>query len=188
MAIVVSKASRIAAVSGIMGAAIVALSFTGLGYITFIQASLTFLPVFVVFAAILEGPVSGIIAGLVFGLSSLLQAAIAPRSAFDPVFVNPLLSVLPRLPIGLVAYFAYRLFPEKLRLAGLAAAGVAGSLTNTVLVLLMLVLLGLAPFELALTVFVSNGLLEAALGGLACTAILGAWFGLKGGRSKLGAE
>ena len=61
----------------------------------------------VIIGAILEGPVVGLGIGLIFGLFSMLQAAVAPTGVLDPLFVNPLLSVLPRLFIGPVAWLVW---------------------------------------------------------------------------------
>jgi uncharacterized membrane protein len=72
--------------------------------------------------------------GLIFGLFSMLQAAIAPTGVLDPLFVNPLLAVLPRLFIGPVAWLVW-MGLKKWPVVGLIASGIAGSLTNTVLVL-----------------------------------------------------
>lgn len=72
--------------------------------------------------------------GLIFGLFSMLQAAIAPTGPLDPLFTNPLLAVLPRLFIGPAAWAVWSLL-KKWPVVGLIAAGIAGSLTNTILVL-----------------------------------------------------
>ncbi len=67
------------------------------GYIPFFGISITILAIPVIIGAILEGPIVGAGIGLIFGLTSLYQAATAPKSPLDPLFVNPLLSVLPRM-------------------------------------------------------------------------------------------
>jgi len=64
----------------------------------------------------------------------MLQAAIAPTGVLDPLFVNPMLAILPRLFIGPVAWLVWSAL-KKWPVVGLITSGVAGSLTNTVLVL-----------------------------------------------------
>lgn len=62
----------------------------------------------VIIAAILEGPVVGGFVGLIFGLSSMYTAATifaGLPTAF--VFLNPLVSVFPRILIGIAAHYAY---------------------------------------------------------------------------------
>ncbi len=110
------------------------------GYIPFAGISITILSIPVIIGAILEGPIVGAGIGLLFGLTSLYQAATAPKSPLDPLFTNVLLSVLPRLLIGPVAWLVWTAL-KKNKVVGLIAAGVAGSYTNTILVLGMLGLL-----------------------------------------------
>jgi len=110
------------------------------GYIPFFGISITILTIPVIIGAILEGPIVGAGIGLIFGLTSLYQAATAPKSPLDPLFVNPLLSVVPRLFIGPVAWLVWSAL-KKVRVLGLIAAGFIGSYTNTVLVLGMFGLL-----------------------------------------------
>ncbi|HRU29430.1 MAG TPA: ECF transporter S component, partial [Treponema sp.] len=89
------------AVAGVLSAIAIVLGVTRLGFIPwFSGASVTILQVPVIIGAVLEGPLVGFIIGLLFGLSSLLQAAIAPTGPVDVAFTNPLISVLPRLLIG----------------------------------------------------------------------------------------
>lgn len=110
------------------------------GYIPFFGISITILTIPVIIGAILEGPVVGAGIGLIFGLTSMYQAATAPKSPLDPLFVNPLLSVLPRMLIGPVAWLVWSAL-KRWRVIGLLAAGFIGSYANTVLVLGMFGLL-----------------------------------------------
>lgn len=110
------------------------------GYIPFFGISITILTIPVIIGAILEGPIVGAGIGLIFGLTSMYQAATAPKSPLDPLFVNPLLSVLPRMLIGPVAWLVWSAL-KRVKVIGLVFAGFLGSYTNTVLVLGMLGLL-----------------------------------------------
>lgn len=52
--------------------------------------------------------------GLVFGLTSLFVAFTRPSGALDPIFTNPLVSVLPRFLFGFFAYDVLRFFRNKI--------------------------------------------------------------------------
>jgi uncharacterized membrane protein len=179
-------------VTGALGAVAVALSVSGLGYIPwFAGASLSVLAIPAIVGAVIEGPVVGVLVGAIFGLTSLVQAAVNPaKGPLDVFFVNPLISVLPRLFIGLTAWAVFRLFKAKYRAAGAAVAGIVGAVTNTVLVLGALVVAGAIPLALAGTVFVSNGLIEAAASAILTAGIVAAWKGVeeRPGRSRLADE
>jgi uncharacterized membrane protein len=168
-------------VAGALGAVTVALSVAGIGYIPwFSGVSLSVLQVPTIIGAAVEGPVVGILVGAIFGATSLVQSAISPaKGPIDIFFVNPLVSVLPRILVGLAAWLVYSLFRGRLRgLAG-AAAGLAGSLANTVFVLGALVLAGAVPLAVAAGVVVSNGLIEAAVSAVLSSAIVAAWKGVE---------
>ncbi len=122
-------------ITAVLGGITILLGLTHWGFIPWFGGlSLTIMHVPVIIGAILEGPIVGLGIGLIFGLFSMLQAAIAPTGVLDPLFVNPLLAVLPRLFIGPVAWLVWTAL-KKWPVVGLIASGVAGSLTNTVLVL-----------------------------------------------------
>ncbi|MCX7771970.1 MAG: ECF transporter S component [Clostridia bacterium] len=133
------------AVAGVLSAISVILSLTpSLGYIPIPPITITTMHIPVIIAAILEGPVVGGMVGLIFGLSSMYTAATIFAgwpTAFP--FLNPLVSVLPRILIGVVAYYAYvgikKLF--KVKSAAAVAGAVAGTLTNTIGVLGMIYIL-----------------------------------------------
>ena len=71
--------TRKIAITGVMGAISIVLGMTRLGFIPwFSGASLTVMHIPAIIGAIIEGPFVGAIIGLIFGLFSMLQAAIAP--------------------------------------------------------------------------------------------------------------
>ena len=122
-------------IAGVMSAVASFLGGTHLGYIPwFAGAALTIMHVPVIIGTVLEGPLVGVITGLLFGLSSLVQGAIAPTGPIDPLFTNPLISILPRLLIAPVVWLVYMGISRWSRIAGLVVAAVSGSVTNTVLV------------------------------------------------------
>lgn len=190
-----NKNIRKISVAGALSALVLLLGFSKLGIIPwFSGASITILHLPVIIGALVEGPVVGGIVGAVFGIYSLVMAATSPAGALDPFFVNPLVSVLPRILIAVVAWAVYAGFCkiEKLpKIVGCAIASFLGSLTNTVLVLGTLVLIPECPltFEVALAVVVGNGILEAVAATIISTAVVSAWKHISGRKtSKLTEE
>ncbi|HSV56493.1 MAG TPA: ECF transporter S component, partial [Magnetospirillaceae bacterium] len=186
-----------------MGAVSVVLALTPLGYLPWFGGiSLTVMHIPAIVAAVLEGPWSGLAVGLIFGVTSLVRAAVAPIGPLDPLFTNPLVSVLPRLLIGPAAWVVFAAFRGRLRPMAAAAAGAAGSFVNTTLVLSMLGLtaaaqisglIGVEPGALPTVlagIAVSNGLPEAAAAAVFTGAVVSAWKGLMGasGRARLARE
>jgi uncharacterized membrane protein len=168
-------------IAGVLSAITILLGITRWGFIPWFGLSLTIMHIPVIIGAVLEGPVVGVLIGLIFGLFSLIQAAVAPNTPGDVIFLNPLISVLPRLCIGPVAWLAWRAL-SKQPVLGLIAAGIAGSLTNTILVLGFIGIFGLAPWALLGTVLVGSGLLEAGVSAVIVLAVVAAWKQIDTGR------
>ena len=96
--------------TGAFSALIIVMTFTNLGFIAFSPViSITLLPIPVALVAIIVGLPEGIFAGFMFGLMSLIKAAMAPTGVLDPLFVNPLCSVLPRMIFALIAWLVWKL-------------------------------------------------------------------------------
>ncbi len=162
-------------ITGVLGAISALLGWTDWGFIPwFSGASLTIMHVPVIIGAILEGPVVGAIIGLIFGLFSMLQAAIAPSGPTDVWFTNPILAVLPRLFIGPVAWLVWKAL-QRWNVPALIVAGIAGSLTNTILVLGTIVAMGFLTLPVVIPVAVVNGLPEAAVSAIITLAVVAAW-------------
>lgn len=131
------------AITAALGALTIVLTITRLGFIPwFSGAAITILHVPVIIATILGGLWAGLGVGLVFGLSSLIQAAIGPTGVLDPFFVNPLVSVLPRILIALVSFYIYKglqIANKKqnplVKQVFVGIASFIGSFTNTILVI-----------------------------------------------------
>lgn len=163
------------AITGVLGAISALLGWTHWGFIPWIGgAALTIMHVPVIIGAVLEGPIVGMAIGLIFGAFNMLQAAIAPTGPSDVLFTNPLIAILPRLFIGPAAWLIWRALEGK-PVPGLIAAGVAGSLTNTILVLGTIGLLGKAPWGVLLPLIVTNGLPEAAASAVITLVVVAAW-------------
>jgi uncharacterized membrane protein len=192
---------------------VIVLGLTGVGFIPLPLGAVTILHVPVIIGAVLEGPLAGLFIGLLFGLFSLIQSAIAAASPLDAAFVNPLISVLPRICIGPAAWVLYALISGELRrrrtipgaaapeaevsrvkvsreIAALITASIAGSLVNTCLVLSALGLSGQLPWPVIFTVAAANGPPEAAVAAVIVLAIVLAWKRIPrgGGKSRLSRE
>lgn len=94
-------------VIGVLGAISVVLGLTPLGFIPIGPTRATIMHIPVIIGAIVEGPIVGAFVGLIFGLSSIYQAITTPTPV-SFVFLNPLVSVLPRVLIGVTTYYTYK--------------------------------------------------------------------------------
>lgn len=123
---------------GMLSAISIVLGATGYGFIPLPMAKATILHIPVIIGAILEGPVVGTMIGLMFGVFSLIQNYVAPTSALFFAFQNPLVSVLPRILIGITSYYSYKYMFGKNTVIKVGAGTIIGTLTNTVGVLTMI--------------------------------------------------
>lgn len=154
---VFSLSIRQIVIAGILGGIAIFLGYTRLGFIPVpnISGNATIMHVPAILGGALEGPVVGTIVGGIFGVFSFIQAEV-------PFFRDPLVSILPRLFIGVVAWAVFAgLRGWSIDLAS-AAAGVLGSLANTVGVLGMAVLLGYLPL-VAVVPILPQAIVEAIL-------------------------
>ena len=106
-----SEAIRRMVVAAMLSAITAVLTFTPIGMIPLppplLSATTVHLPV--ILAALVEGPVVGLVVGLVFGLCSFIRAWETGAVGLTLFFRNPLVSVLPRLLVPLVALGVYLL-------------------------------------------------------------------------------
>ena len=136
---------RRVAVAGILSAFSILLTLVpSLGYIPIPPLTITTMHIPVIIAAILEGPFVGGFVGLIFGLSSMYTAATIYAgwpTAFP--FLNPLVSVLPRILIGVLSYFAFIAMKKliKNKSVSIVFGAIAGTATNTIGVLGMIYIL-----------------------------------------------
>jgi uncharacterized membrane protein len=220
-------------VAGVLGAIITMLGYLGPAGPGFIPVPTpaqhaTTLHVPVIIGAVLEGPIVGLVLGLIFGVFSWFQAGVLGVVMFQ----DPLVAILPRLFIGLTAWAAYAAFRrtgkyaaitlagcmlvicgafvywvipvnlvlavviavvllaliagfvylalrENRELQALILSGAVGTLTNTILVLTMLVLRGYLPPEAALVAGLTNGIPEIVVACIIVVAVVGAWKGIE---------
>lgn len=119
-----------------------------LGFIPIGFISLTIIHITVIIAAITLGTKDGMFVGLVWGLTTMIRAWTMPTTPLDTlIFTNPLVSVFPRILVGLVAGFVFSFLYKKTKSTFLPTivAATLGTLTNTILVLGSMGLLYTAP-------------------------------------------
>ena len=173
-----SKTRRLVLI-GALGGISIFLGVSGLGLIRLPIFSLTIMHIPVIRGALLEGPVVGIAVGLIFGLFSMYQNITAPGlTSF--IFWNPIVALIPRMLIGIVAYYSFKLLKSKIKSTGVCAgiASILATLTNTIGVLGLTYILYLDKYAQAreisrdavagtlLTVGLTNGIPEAIVSAL----------------------
>jgi uncharacterized membrane protein len=126
---------------GMLSAISIIMALTPLGFIQLPMARATLMHIPVIIGAVIEGPVVGLLIGLIFGVFSLVQNFVAPTSALFFAFQNPLVSVLPRDLIPITAYYSYKYMVGKSETLKIGVGTVIGTLTNTFGVLTMIYLL-----------------------------------------------
>lgn len=151
--------------TGALSALVIVLGITKLGFITLGAAtSITILHIPVILICMLAGLPEGLFVGLVFGSLSLIQAAMSPTGALDPFFVNPLISVLPRMLIAVIAWGLWKALNLIPHMPKTVAAGITGFITTVCHTLLVLG---------SLYVFKAADV-KAVLGGMGYFALVGA--------------
>jgi uncharacterized membrane protein len=163
-------------ITGILAAVSILLGVTRLGFITLpnVTGAATIMHVPVIIGAVMEGPLVGFLVGGIFGTFSFLQATV-------PLFKDPLVSVLPRLFIGITAYFAYAALRNRSEYVALVTAGVVGTLTNTILVLGMAILRGYLTLP-AIIPIIPQVIAEIIIACIITVAVVAAWKRIETGR------
>ncbi|SDK87965.1 ECF transporter S component [Natronincola ferrireducens] len=150
------------AVAGMLGGFSVTLSMTPIGYIPipfFVGVNATTMHIPVIIGAILGGPMIGTFVGMIFGVSSFLRAT-------NPFFADPLVAILPRLLIGIITYYTYKLTNNPI------IAAILGTITNTLGVLSLIYLRGYLPREIVLGIAGTNGVAEVIVSSLVVYAVV----------------
>lgn len=157
-------------IAGVLGAVAILLGVTRLGYIPVPTAAgnATIMHIPAIIGGIMQGPVVGLIVGAIFGVSSFLNATV-------PLFKDPLVSILPRLFIGVVAWLVYVGIRRKSEYLAVAVSAFLGTLTNTALVLMMAVVRNYMTPGVAWTIALTNGIPEAIVGMIVTLAVVLAW-------------
>ncbi|MFP1647689.1 ECF transporter S component [Enterococcus mundtii] len=181
-------------------AIMILLAVTPLGFIPIGPINATTMHIPVIVASIILGPRLGAFLGGTFGLISLIRSTFIPTplsfvfSPFIPVIGTDqgswkalIIALIPRILIGVVPYFVYkgiqRLTKNKVNPLSLFLAGIAGSLTNTILVMNLIYflfqqdyaqVLGTninAVYSAVLAVIFTSGVPEAIVAGLVTAAV-----------------
>ena len=170
-------------------AILILLAVTPLGFIPIGPINATTMHIPVIIASIVLGPRLGAFLGGTFGLISMIRSTVIQTplsfvfSPFIPVIGTEhgswkalLIAFIPRILIGVVPYFVYNT-------VALFLAGLAGSLTNTILVMNMIYFLFQqdyakvigtnlnAVYSAILAVIFTSGIPEGIVAGLATAAV-----------------
>jgi len=176
-----------------------AVPFLGYIHIGVIRATLLHIPVII--GGIILGPKYGAFLGFTFGLTSLWNNTVNPTITsfvFSPFYSlgdtrgdlrSLIICFVPRILIGITSYYTYKLLKKtfsknpKAEYISLFAAGIVGSLTNTILVTNLIYFLfkdsystatNIAPEALygtILSIIAINGVPEAIIAALFTTAV-----------------
>jgi uncharacterized membrane protein len=139
---------------GTLGGISIFLGITRLGFIPLVVFNLTIMHVPAIIGALLEGPIVGASIGLIFGLFSMYQNFVAPTSLTFFIFLNPIIALTPRILIGIVTYYVYKLLKNKFKnnSISIGIAAIAGTLTNSIGVLGLTYLIYLEKYAEALNI------------------------------------
>lgn len=205
-----SERVRGIATAALFGAVILLLAFTPIGFIHLGVIKATIVHVPVIIASVVLGPRMGALMGGVFGLTSLINNTMTPALlsfAFSPLIPVPgldrgsiwalVVCFGPRILVGVFPYYVDRAIAgfrpgnAKIRAASLFSAGVAGAMTNTLLVMHLIYFLfrdayanathkGIeAVYGVILGIIASHGIPEALVAGVCTAAVAGALLRLR---------
>jgi uncharacterized membrane protein len=163
-------------ITGILAAISMLLGLTRIGYIPVpnLSGEATIMHVPVIIGAVLEGPVVGTLVGVIFGITSMLQGG-------GTIFADPLVSVLPRLFIGVAAYYSYVALRGTNEYTAIIVSSIVGTLTNTILVVGMLIVRGYLPAA-AVPTLIPQVIAEIVIAAIITVAVVAAWKNIDGGR------
>lgn len=154
------------AIAGVFGALAIVLAFTpllGMIPVPNPTEAATTLHVPAIVAGILSGPVVGGLVGLVLAISSwYLYSAAFITFADGNLLLALVAAFLPRILIGILAYYTYRSL-RRWRVLAAGVAGLVGTLANTVGVVGLLMWLGTFPVALLAPVLLMNVPIEIAV-------------------------
>jgi uncharacterized membrane protein len=201
------------AITSLFAAIIFLMTFTPIGFIPLGPMNATIIHVPVIIGALILGARAGALLGALFGLASLIRATISPNLlsfAFSPLIPLPgtdqgsawalLICFGPRILVGVVPCYVDK-FLRRFAGSGAArraasnfAAGVAGSMTNTLLVMYLIFAVfkdsyaaalnesASAVLGLILSVVVVHGIPEAIVAGVFTSAVCRALRAFTGGK------
>ena len=193
--------TRRLALTGAFAALVIVLGITKLGFITLgPTVSITILHVPVILICMLAGLPEGLFVGATFGILSLIQASMNPSTLLDPLFVNPLFSVVPRMLVAVVAWGLWKLLnliPHMPKAVSAAVTGFLSTLAHTLLVIGFIYLFKGAYIREALggvgyfgfiAMLGMNVIFEALAATIICVAVYAGLFIAGSRKSKLSQE
>jgi uncharacterized membrane protein len=156
---------------GIMIAVIFLMTFVpNIGYIQTGLLSITTIHIPVIVGSAILGPVGGLVLGATWGITSFLKVLSMPGTVETAIFLNPMVSIFPRILVGLIISYSTIALGKLIKNRDIKYALVAaiGTLSNTVLVLSSMFIFAQGgvlsfnqAFSVILTVIIStNGLFE----------------------------
>jgi uncharacterized membrane protein len=185
---------------GMFVAIILVMAFTPIGFIQlpFIKATIVHIPVII--GSIMLGAKYGSILGSLFGLTSMINNTMNPvisSFAFSPFIPLPasdhgspyalIVCFVPRILVGIVPWLVYtglkKLLNNKLDALCFTVSGVAGSFTNTLLVMHLIYFFFRdsyaavrnvaieAVYNVILSIIAANGIPEAIVAGTFAVAV-----------------
>lgn len=169
-------------VIGLLAGITVMLGISGYGLIPLGAINVTTLHIPALLGAIIEGPKVGAFVGLLFGIYSFWQNINAP-TLLSPLFLNPLISVLPRVIFPIIAYLIYKAVAIKNETVRIFIAAFLGTVCHTAMVMSLIYfiygvrfaeLLHIEPVQVlgvVLGICATNGIPEAVLAGVIVTPI-----------------
>lgn len=163
------------AIIGILGAISTVLGMTPFGFIPVGATRATIMHIPVIIGAVMEGPIVGGFVGLIFGLFSIFQAITNPTPV-SFAFLNPVVSILPRVLIGIFSFYVYdflrRIGNKKTKwilyvlwilIIGYLLYGIYGNIVNNDSLFTLLMNIGLLILTLVLAYFTVIKFKDASL-------------------------
>ena len=156
---------------GIMIAVIFLMTYVpNIGYIQTGLLSITTIHIPVIVGSAILGPVGGLVLGATWGITSFLKVLSMPGTVETAIFLNPMVSIFPRILVGLIISYSTIGLGNLIKNRDIKYVLVAaiGTLSNTVLVLSSMFIFAQGgvlsfnqAFSVILTVIIStNGLFE----------------------------
>lgn len=142
-------------VVGLLAAITVILGVTGFGFIRIPPINFTILHIPTLIGALVEGPRVGMVVGMIFGGYSIVQNIMAPN-VMSFAFLNPIISVLPRMLIGPIAYYVFKTLPLKQNVIRIIIALFIATLMHTIMVMGLIYMIYAEPYAQANNLPVEN--------------------------------
>lgn len=173
-----NKTKRLTQISLLVAILIIQTFVPGIGYIPIGPLQATIIHITVIVGAILFGPQTGALLGLAWGTLRMVKALLMP-DILSVVFINPLVSILPRVLVGWLSGLIFAFLEKRIKKqVAYILTGTCGALINTIGVLSAIYFimadtyahaLGI-PVETLQTTFLAtigtNGMLEAIVSGI----------------------